>query len=70
MGWGGLVECASGLQCYAPIWRCLTGGGAQIRPHPAVAMALILTVDNDGVEQSQVAVQWALLLHCVYSFRW
>jgi len=25
----------------------LTGGGAQIRPHPAVAMALILTVvDN------------------------
>lgn len=38
--------------------RCLTGGGAQIRPHPAVAMALILTVDNDGVEQSQVAVQW------------
>lgn len=28
-------------------WNSLTGGGAQIRPHPAVAMALILTVvDN------------------------
>lgn len=41
---------------------CLTGGGAQIRPHPAVAMALILTVDNDGPEQL-AGLQW-------FSSRW
>lgn len=41
----------------------LTGGGAQIRPHPAVAMALILTVDN-GWSRTVAgrSVQWSLLL--------